>query len=390
MASIITNSLSLSFVWLIVVWPELALAQRSCLTPAGAPGLCVPSQECGFVKQLQDIYGRNIPRRLQNQMRQMQCNGKTDEFHLCCPGDTGTRMEQAEQRFTATKTARAAPGDLNRIDPAGYRLLDSVTQCGNRGNPKVSGGRNSKPGEFPWVALLKYETSGRQFLCGGSLISDRFILTAAHCIVQQPPLIGVRLGEHDLAREEDCTYLGGIHRVCQPPHEDFGVDDVRVHPSYSHGSINNDIALIKLDRSVVLPKSHIAPVCLPIDDESKQLAHDQSFLIAGWGRTDKEDAASIQQRALITRKDVSVCRNYYNNAPVNENHICATGSGIAHTCRGDSGGPLFFKHRFKQHYRFVQYGVISFGGQRCGTNRNQPGVFANIIDMLPWITQNLY
>lgn len=83
---------------------------------------------------------------------------------------------------------RQAPEDLQRIDQRGLALLDSVRDCGKKTNIKLSGGEVTKIGEFPWVVLLKYRTEGRPFLCGGSLISDRFVLTAAHCVVNSPEL----------------------------------------------------------------------------------------------------------------------------------------------------------------------------------------------------------
>ncbi|XP_017082822.2 serine protease grass [Drosophila eugracilis] len=382
---VLTAILSLGLV--LCILPLLVLSQSSCVTPARAAGQCIRYQECPFVQKIIGIYGRNIPRRIHNQITQMECKSTTNtrEFHLCCPNEATPQSNQESQR----KVVRSEGGNLNRYDQRGLQLLDRVSNCGNKGNPKVSGGKTAKPGDFPWVALLKYKINDqRPFLCGGSLISERHILTAAHCIVDQPEVIAVRLGEHDLDTEEDCHYLGGINRVCLPPYEEYGIEKIHVHPNYVHGEISFDVAIIKLDR-VVKEKSHIKPVCLPIDRRSQELAYDQSFFVAGWGGTEKATVASKLQQALITRKNLDECRQYYNKGEVNDNHICATGTGIKHTCQGDSGGPVFFKHQFKNTYRVVQYGVVSFGGKLCGRNNNQPGIFASVIDMLPWITQNL-
>lgn len=201
--------------------------------------------------------------------------------------------------------------------------------------------------------------------------------------------IGVRMGEHDLDKNPDCQFLGGRREECLPPFEEYGIEDIRPHPNYEHNTINFDIALIKLDR-VVQFKIHIKPICLPIERVSQDIAYDQDFFISGWGTTEKNTASSVLLKAVVNRRDLSVCRNYYINAPVNENTICAAGSGLKHTCHGDSGGPLFFRHAFKQTVRYVQYGVTSSGGNRCGINEKQPGVFTNVISLLPWITQNLY
>ncbi|KAH8381224.1 hypothetical protein KR093_000091, partial [Drosophila rubida] len=248
-------------------------------------------------------------------------------------------------------------------------------------------GEATKIGEFPWLALLKYQSEARPFLCGGSLITDRFVLTAAHCTRGPVDLIGVRLGDHNLSTEKDCQLFGGRRTECLPPYEEYGIEDIRPHPNAKQGSISYDIALLKLDRPVRF-QTHIKPVCLPIDRTSQDIAYDQDFYISGWGTTEQNEPSDVLLKALVKRQDLNVCRNYYAEAPVTENHICAVSEGAQHTCRGDSGGPVFFLHPFKQTARYVQYGVISFGGAYCGVNKNQPGVFASVLDMLPWITQN--
>ncbi|KAH8313404.1 hypothetical protein KR067_005432, partial [Drosophila pandora] len=356
------------------------ISENRCLTLSGSIGQCIRAQECPFVNQLLNVYGRSIPDYFRSQLRQMTCNGGrgVSGAYVCC--QINTLVPQVQTKTQST--------DINRIDQQGLRLLNSITQCGNQGNPKVSGGRPARQGSFPWMALLKYDIDDpRPFRCSGSLITENHILTAAHCIVQQPDVIAVRMGEHDLETERDCAVLGGTKVVCQE-YEDYEVEDIRVHPNYVHGQINYDIAVIKV-KGIIRPKSHIKPICLPIEEKSQELSYNQDFYIAGWGRTDKTDEPSVLQKAIIQRKGLDECRQFYGNDEVNDNHICATGSELKHTCQGDSGGPVFIKHRFKNSFRFVQYGIVSFGEKRCGQNQNQPGLFANVLDMLPWITQNL-
>ncbi|KAH8311737.1 hypothetical protein KR044_007760 [Drosophila immigrans] len=273
-------------------------------------------------------------------------------------------------------------------------LLRSFPDCGDleddtkREHP-IAAAIETAEGEFPWMALLKYETAGRPFLCGGSLITNRFVLTAAHCATAHVQLIGVRLGEHNLDTEQDCLFHDGIKIACPPPYEEYGIEEIRIHPKYMKGSISHDIALIKLDKNVEF-KSHIGPICLPINYTLKEFDPDQIFNIAGWGKTEDDRPSSILLKAEVKHQHRSICRTFYENSPVSENHICAVGEGRQATCLGDSGGPLFYRYRDGYIQRFFQAGVISFGGQGCGVNKNQPGVFASILDMLPWITQNLY
>ncbi|XP_034116679.2 serine protease grass-like isoform X2 [Drosophila albomicans] len=374
------------FAVLLLAFPSLVLTESdiSCYTPTGEEGICISAKQCPFVIDLLKQYNDKVPRIIQNQIRELACDGEEGvRFAICCPNTPKVILEE-----------HVEPQSLSFIDPKGMEILDSVTPCGQRipGAESLivgSYGELTRKGEFPWMVLLKYETSGRPFLCGGSLITNRFVLTAAHCTTAPANIIGVRLGEHNLDTDNDCSTWLGYKTDCLPPYEEFGIEDIRPHPKFERHTNSYDIALIKLNQSVTF-KPHIRPICLPIDKESKDIAFDQSFYIAGWGTTEKGMASHILLKAVVERQHLDVCRKYYNNATFTENHICAVNDRKQETCRGDSGGPLFFLNHFNKTISFVQYGVISFGGQSCGINENQPGVFASVLDMLPWITQNLY
>ncbi|XP_016979421.2 serine protease grass-like [Drosophila rhopaloa] len=364
--------------FILCVLSGLVLSQRRCRNPNNKEGLCVQYRNCPFVQHVHKLYQDHIPKRIITQLTLMlmQCPASPNLF--CCP--IQAPFQRIEMRMEDSR--------LSHYDQAGLKLLQSVKNCGNKSNPKVSGGRKAKPGEFPWIALLKYDKDPKgEIICGGSLISEWHILTAAHCILNRPQVTAVRLGEHNLDTEKDCQELGG-QSVCIPPYEEYGVQEAIVHPDYVHGNIHYDIAIIKLNRQVK-PKWHIKPVCLPINEQSQSLSYDQSFFVAGWGKTDKTDAPTTLHRTLITRANLDECRMFYNNTDVNDKHICAKGKDIKHTCKGDSGGPVFFKHPFGNTYRTVQYGVVSLGGNQCGVTKRQPGIFASVIAMLPWITQQL-
>ncbi|KAI8045503.1 hypothetical protein M5D96_001685 [Drosophila gunungcola] len=177
---------------------------------------------------------------------------------------------------------------------------------------------------------------------------------------------------------------------CLPPYEDYGVQKVTLHPKYDHGMIHHDIAIIELDREVRVDK-HIFPICLPVNEESQFVTYDQSFYITGWGQTDTTDAPTTLQKVVVTRKYLFECQKFFKESEVNDNHICAEGSDIKHSCKGDSGGPIFYVHKFADPdtYRYVQYGVTSTGGDLCGKTKKQMEIFTSVISMLPWITQNV-
>lgn len=116
----------------------------------------------------------------------------------------------------------------------------------------IVGGEAAKHGEFPHQALLGYPREDGSpepysFSCGGSLISDRFILTAAHCFSYGDPVI-VRLGEYDLT-VDSTTQL------------DFGIAEIIRHPKYRNSRSYHDLALVRLNETVLFSKV-IRPACL--------------------------------------------------------------------------------------------------------------------------------
>ncbi|XP_030370587.1 serine protease grass [Scaptodrosophila lebanonensis] len=380
----------------LLVSPALVLTQESCFTPDNKPGYCVAPQECKYVLELTKKYGRFVPVSKRRELEAAVCNKSQRQMTLCCSTDSvmiDIEAQSQDKGQVETRASNPTGGNSNMnigsIDPRGLRVLEGV-ECGKKPVIKLSGGDITQIGEFPWLALLKYNTAQqRPFLCGGSLISDRYVLTAAHCVHTHSKLIGVRLGEHDLSTEEDCQWKGK-KRVCLPPYEEYGIASIKSHPQYVHGEIHHDLALIKLDRPVK-QQIHIKPVCLPIDGQSQKVSYDQSYFIVGWGTTEKDSykGSDVLLKAVVKRQELDVCRRFFQNAPVTENNICVLGSDIISTCRGDSGGPLFFRNSYKDTVRYVQYGVVSYGGRACGRRAAEPGVFANVIDMLPWITQNI-
>jgi len=226
---------------------------------------------------------------------------------------------------------------------------------------RVVGGSVTEINEYPWT--IYFSEGGHE--CGGSLISDQWILTAKHCIDNKPLRVWrVKLGDHDKRTEYETRSL------------EVGVSRLIKHPTL-------DAALVKLARKIDFNRhNNIRPVCLP--------SHYQSYLgatatIVGWGQTGfHRDVSPVLKE---TNLKVSDCRNFGIH---NRGMICGdfdrTGP-IQSGCNGDSGGPFFTSNGGDgitpgQNNELI--GIVS-GGAKC---QGYSG-FVRITAIMGWIMKNV-
>uniref|UniRef100_A0A8C5QEH7 Peptidase S1 domain-containing protein n=1 Tax=Leptobrachium leishanense TaxID=445787 RepID=A0A8C5QEH7_9ANUR len=231
---------------------------------------------------------------------------------------------------------------------------------------RVVGGEDVRPNSWPWQVSLQYQaTSGWAHTCGGILISENWVLTAAHCIGY---VYRVFLGKHNLREDEE----GSIAIV---------PEKIIVHENWNSFFITNDIALIKLAQPVVLDDG-IQPVCLPSD--GALLAHDFPCYVTGWGRlyTNGPIADNLQQ-ALLPVVDHATCtlRDWWGTQ-VRATMVCAGGDGIVSGCNGDSGGPLNCQ---APDGSWQVHGIVSFGSGLSCNYVKKPTVFTRVSAYINWI-----
>ncbi|XP_065359433.1 uncharacterized protein LOC135953451 [Calliphora vicina] len=371
---------------------------QSCITPPMETGLCVPYNECPYANNLVKHYGSYdaIPKNDLNVLIKSKCSRDNEPIRLCCKFSNNYVPQNTQSKAITAKPDPTLTEDLDynrefssQFNSQGLNILAELS-CGRSGGNRLAGGNEADLAEYPWMALLTYNEGSDQINCGGSLISNRYVLTATHCVNQATyQVIGVRLGEHDLSTNPDCRRKGWKY-VCNPVVEDFGIEKIIPHPRYNERMRINDIALIKLDRDVDF-KRHIKPVCLPIIKSSYEINTNQ-FTIAGWGVTENRTRSLVLLKAEVLRQSRSVCQYFYSplSVKINEKHICAGNRQTGRdTCKGDSGGPLVAFNTYSNVKHFIQYGIVASGGTACNLQQGFPGVYTNVLTYLPWITHNI-
>ncbi|KAK2917286.1 prothrombin [Channa argus] len=268
---------------------------------------------------------------------------------------------------------------INKKDAKEDELLDSYR------DKRIVGGIDVEVASAPWQVML-YKRSPQELLCGASLISDQWILTAAHCILYPPwnknftsEDLLVRLGKHNRAKFER-----GIEKI-------VAIDEIIVHPKYNwKENLNRDIALLHLRRPVTFT-NEIHPICLPTKQVVQALITEgYKGRVTGWGNLKEtwnpsaRNLPTVLQQIHLPIVDQDTCRSS-TSVKVTENMFCAgfkpedTQRGDA--CEGDSGGPFVMK--YPPENRWYQVGIVSWG-EGCDRD-GKYGFYTHLFRLSKWM-----
>jgi len=248
--------------------------------------------------------------------------------------------------------------------------------CGkhNGALTRIVNGTETEPNEYPFYAALTKESNTIVF-CGGSILTQNYILTAAHCVdyftEDHLATHKVVVGSHDFGSSNE------------PSRVTLDIQEVILHEDWNPSTVDNDIALLKVS-PIPSFTDQISPVCLPFGIDYANLDN-RNAIVMGYGTT---SFGGFPNRKLhdvsLKIEDRAQCKGYDSDyaAKVTDNMLC-TYESSKDACQGDSGGPLVYKTGGT----FKQIGIVSWGMGCAG--HEKPGVYAYLVRYIPWIQNKI-
>ncbi|CAH1247163.1 PRSS12 [Branchiostoma lanceolatum] len=344
-------------------------------------------------------------------MDEVECTGGERSVVQCF--HSGWYVHDCSHAEDAGVLCESAPTVLTDVPATTVRPDRNYTQpenCGRRfsfrappsAHARIVGGVLAARGRWPWVAEVRLNGYGHW--CGGALIRDCWVLSAAHCLYDySKSSFTVRLGEYNLSSVESGEQV-------------FSIERMFLHPDYHPLTNHNDIVLVRLrqhadgtcartgpyvqpaclpapvlvrlrqhaDGTCARTGPYVQPACLPTPGDTLQPGSNCS--IVGWGKANASDTSfsDVLMEASVPFIPRQECRDRAYGNMVTDRMSCAGfWEGGVDTCQGDSGGPLLCQ----QDDRWTVWGVTSWG-DGCA-RPNWPGVYTAVEEFMSWIQQTI-
>ncbi|XP_049826370.1 brachyurin [Aethina tumida] len=246
-------------------------------------------------------------------------------------------------------------------------VLILLSTIGTKANSlKIVGGDEVEPHSLPFMAVIKTEINDISIVCGGSLVKENVVLTAAKC-VDGASEVEITLGAHNIDEDEDSQVV-------------LTSNDFVIHEEYNATTRHNDIALINLPAGVPLSAS-IALAPLPTAGDIFNSYDEQLGLVAGWGR---DNDTTLVHSPVLRKMEVVIipllmCEISYFFG-LSTSQMCTIGTLGKGICLGDNGGPLMVNG--------TQVGIASFGND-FACSAGFPSVYTRLTSYLLWLSTHL-
>ncbi|XP_046409252.1 uncharacterized protein LOC124174198 [Ischnura elegans] len=370
-------------IWIICVIVTCSAQYYSgdkCIDSRDCEGVCRAFAQCPRAQQ-----------ELRKGIRPMTCGFERGQPVVCCVGERGRPMPVGAITPTPSPPPPPQPPPPASTQPTTLPGEKAKAWCEKYLEVcpfriAVAGGIPASPYEFPHMASIGYGPRRNiKWKCGGILISENFVLTAAHCLRagRDGQAQWVLLGTVTLASNDSSSSKGGqIH----------GIFRRMRHPGYKPPAKYNDVALLEIGPAVTKnPKSVLSeelhPACLSTDSKNPK-----SLIATGWGRVGfGEDPSQELLKVELDVFDVAQCNETFETEIKTTNQlkrgidstmICAgILKGGKDTCQGDSGGPLQSTNSWKCQY--YVWGITSFG--KVCAFANSPSIYTRVSAYVEWI-----
>ncbi|XP_017773158.1 PREDICTED: venom protease-like [Nicrophorus vespilloides] len=341
-----------------------------------SPGICKSVGECP--QALQELAQHIFPE---------TCGFDGTVPIVCCPSEQKPDIQDRNPQAVGMKSYQKCK-EYAKLVNVTFELptlsFDTAVrtgtrnECGFKAVKLIVGGTRASDKEFPHMAAIGYDNgpNERVYVCGGSLISENFVLTAAHCLKTRD------YGDPKYVRVGDTN----LKDVNDADPQELNIAQIIRHPEYRTPSQYNDIGLLRLESNVRFT-AYVRPICLHFEESIDA----KEAIATGWGSVAFLGANSdYLLKVTLTMFGNQQCRNAFppnerrlKNGIVENTQLCA-GSKTERkdTCQGDSGGPLQIYH-LDEYCMYSLIGVTSFG-KACGI-ANNPGVYTRVSHYIDWI-----
>ncbi|KAH8364125.1 hypothetical protein KR084_002798 [Drosophila pseudotakahashii] len=262
----------------------------------------------------------------------------------------------------ALALATASAGILPQQAPVHPKDLPAVPSIEGR----ITNGQTASEGQFTYQLGLSFSSSSGGWWCGGSLIGNQWVLTAAHCTSGASSLT---------------IYYGATVRTSAKLTQTVSSSNFVQHASYNSNTLKNDISLVKTP--TVSLTNYINKIELPAIASSYSTYAGQKAIASGWGKISDSASgvANTLQYETFDIVSVATCQSTYGSAVASSTVICIATPNKKSTCSGDSGGPLVLVSNSKL------IGVTSFVSS-AGCESGAPAGFTRVTSYLDWIKSN--
>ncbi|KAJ8976388.1 hypothetical protein NQ317_003343 [Molorchus minor] len=257
-------------------------------------------------------------------------------------------------------------GEVRNLYPPFKRLyVDTLQSAFKPVDSRIVNGHEVVPHSIPYQALLIISGEYGKYMCGGFLISPKFVLTAGHCINGANSSL-VHLGAHDIVYKEDTQRI-------------INGDKFILHEEFDEATSTNDIGIIELSEEVV-PNHYISIAPLPSRGSYNRTYEDkvvrvQDSVVGGYTcGTGSDSEVLLEANATVIKNDL--CKAFYQI--VEDSNICTGGDEGITSCSGDSGGPLVVGNEV--------IGIVSFGVKDCV--QGFPSGYTRIDSYFDWIEEH--